>query len=144
MGRRRKKTSNQKPILLIGLASVAVVALLAVVYFASTHTAASSDIGSEVSPTKAWSLMQEGAFLLDVREPDEYSQGHVPGSVLIPLGSLPSHLGGLPPDTLILTICRTGNRSDQARDLLQQYGFSQVASVQGGMQAWVIAGLPTE
>lgn len=50
-------------------------------------------------------------FLLDVREPDEYAAGHIPGVTLIPMGEVASRMSELPTDTKIIVTCRTGNRS---------------------------------
>jgi len=82
------------------------------------------------------------AMLIDVREPDEWRQGHVAGAKHIPLGALSSRTASLPRDRDILLICRSGNRSRVAQDLLGQVGFDRVINVQGGMIAWQRHGLP--
>jgi len=89
-------------------------------------------------------MVSDGALLIDVREPDEYAEGHAPGSVLIPLGQLPSRLAEIQasqhkPVTLI---CRSGRRSARAAEILLQAGFSKVYNIEGGMIAWSAAGLP--
>ena len=84
-------------------------------------------------------------LLLDVRTPEEYSgDGHVAGSVLIPLQELEGRLGELPTDKPIACICRSGNRSAQACALLAQRGFTNLTNVEGGMIAWKAAGYPAE
>lgn len=88
------------------------------------------------------SELPQNVFILDVREPWEYAQGHVPESALIPLGQLASRLAELPQDRPIYVICRSGNRSQQAAELLVASGFSEVYNVQGGMLAYERAGLP--
>jgi phage shock protein E len=98
----------------------------------------------EISPGEASTLLSQGAYLLDVRTLDEYAQGHIAGSTLIPLDTLSTRLDELPRDGQILVICRSGSRSAQARDLLLASGFSKVTSIRGGIQAWVNLSLPLE
>jgi rhodanese-related sulfurtransferase len=86
---------------------------------------------------------QEGAFMLDVREPDEWIAGHIPNAHLIPLGQLAQRLKELNPDQEIVVVCRSGNRSAQARDILLGAGFKYVTSMAGGMNDWTAAGYPT-
>lgn len=74
-------------------------------------------------------------FVLDVREPGEYQQGHIPGSVLIPLGTLPGRLDELPSDQPIVAVCRSGNRSGMATSMLRKSGLEALNMV-GGMNAW--------
>lgn len=85
-----------------------------------------------------------GALLIDVREADEYAQGHVPGSTLIPLGQLAQRLQEIAryKDKPVVLICHSGRRSAQALKLLEGAGFSAAANVEGGMIAWQQAGLP--
>ncbi len=83
-------------------------------------------------------------FLLDVRTPQEYSQdGHVAGSILIPLDELGARTAELPTDQPIACICRSGNRSSQACGFLADQGY-ETMNVVGGMNAWKAAGYPTE
>ncbi|HEV2239318.1 MAG TPA: MBL fold metallo-hydrolase [Ktedonobacterales bacterium] len=84
------------------------------------------------------------ALLLDVREPEEYARGHVAGAMLLPQAELATRLGELPRDRPIRTFCRTGSRSYRSAQFLRQAGFSDVASVAGGITAWRRAGLPVE
>jgi rhodanese-related sulfurtransferase len=90
------------------------------------------------------SMKAQGALLLDVREPEEYEQGHAPGSVLIPLGQLKTRLQEIRAFDAkpVVVICRSGRRSAQAADMLSQAGFTAVYNVQGGMNAWEAAALP--
>ena len=80
--------------------------------------------------------------VVDVREPDEYVTGHVPGAVNIPQAELASRLDELPRDRRLLVICQLGMRSLRAAQFLHQAGFAQVASVIGGTSAWFTAGRP--
>jgi rhodanese-related sulfurtransferase len=84
-----------------------------------------------------------GAFILDVREPDEWAAGHIPGATLIPLGQLTARAGEVPTDRDVVVVCRSGNRSAQGRDILRAAGLMQVTSTAGGMKAWTAAGNPT-
>jgi len=79
------------------------------------------------------------AVVLDVREPEEYAHGHVPGAINVPQADLASGLDKLSRDHPILAICRSG-RSLRAAQYLKQVGFDQVASVKGGTEAWRAAG----
>ncbi len=97
-----------------------------------------------VTVAEAAALRDGGAFVLDVREPAEWTDGHIPGATLIPLGELADRLGELPRDRQILVVCHSGNRSAQGRDILLGAGFPSVTSLDGGMADWVAAGMPME
>jgi rhodanese-related sulfurtransferase len=97
-----------------------------------------------VDVKQAQSLVaQQGALLLDVREPAEYAAIHAPNAKLIPLGEVTRHINELEifKDRPIAVICRSGRRSAKAVALLQEAGFTQVSNVQGGILAWEQAGL---
>jgi rhodanese-related sulfurtransferase len=76
------------------------------------------------------SVIHEGAFLVDVRTPGEFSSGHVPGSVNIPLDSVPNQLAKFKNKKNIIVFCRSGARSVQAKSILQQNGYTNV--INGG------------
>jgi glyoxylase-like metal-dependent hydrolase (beta-lactamase superfamily II)/rhodanese-related sulfurtransferase len=80
--------------------------------------------------------------VVDVREPDEYVTGHVPGAVNVPQAELASRLDELPRDRRLLVICQLGMRSLRAAQFLRQAGFAQVATVIGGTAAWFTGGRP--
>lgn len=82
-------------------------------------------------------------YLLDVRQPDEYRQGHIPGAKLIPLSELPKRARELPKDREIVCICRSGNRSASAAKHLASAGYSAV-NMSGGMIAWSRNSLPVK
>ncbi len=98
---------------------------------------------AEVDVATAASLVEGGAFLLDVRTQEEWEAGHVQGATLIPLDQLPAQLAAVPRDRQVVVMCRTGHRSAQGRDILLQAGFPGVTSMAGGITAWVAAGRPT-
>lgn len=116
--------------------------LLAVVSASATMAVAGPPQTIDVK--QGASLQVSGALLLDVREADEYAEGHAPGSILIPLGQLQQRLQEIDAykNKPVALICRSGRRSAQALKLLEQAGFSAAVNVEGGMMAWEKAGLP--
>jgi len=82
-------------------------------------------------------------FILDVREPWEYSMAKIEGSVLIPLGTLPQSLDQLDRDAEIVAHCHHGMRSADAVGFLHQQGFKSVKNLVGGIDAWSIQVDPT-
>lgn len=74
--------------------------------------------------------------LIDVREPAEYAQGHVPGAVLIPLGQLAQRLVDVPKNDTVYVICGSGNRSQQGAMTLSGAGINAV-SVEEGTSGWI-------
>ncbi|MGA0878495.1 MAG: rhodanese-like domain-containing protein [Ilumatobacteraceae bacterium] len=96
----------------------------------------------EITVDELESLVAGGARLVDVREPDEYAAGHVPGARLVPLGEVPARVadcveGG---GTTYL-ICRSGGRSATACQHLAGLGLD-VVNVAGGTMAWIMSGRP--
>jgi hydroxyacylglutathione hydrolase len=98
----------------------------------------------ETVPIEALDLGYGDALLLDVREPEEYVHGHVPGAINIPQADLASRLDELPRDQRLLVICQLGLRSLRAAQFLRQMGFQWVATVAGGTSAWCAAARPLE
>ena len=84
--------------------------------------------GSE--PVDFKNIIEEGAFLVDVRNPGEFAEGHVKGSTNVPLDTVPSRLAQFKDKKQIVVFCRSGNRSEQAKAILEQNGFTNV--VNGG------------
>ncbi len=82
------------------------------------------------------------AQVVDVREDHEVAQGRIPGCVHIPLGRLGERLGELDRHRPVVAVCRSGNRSGVATQLLTAAGYS-CDNMAGGMLAWQSAGLPT-
>jgi len=85
----------------------------------------------------------ENLFLLDVREPHEYSLAKIEGSVLVPLGTLPDSLGQLDKNAEIIAYCHRGMRSADAVGFLLQQGFANVKNLIGGIEAWSVEIDPT-
>ena len=80
--------------------------------------------------------LAEGIRILDVREPLEYEEGHIPGAVLIPLGDLEDKLTQLNKEEELYVVCRSGRRSEVACYILMDNGFRQVHNVVPGMIQW--------
>jgi rhodanese-related sulfurtransferase len=97
---------------------------------------------ADITPQEAAARWEAGALLLDVREDEEWSAGHVPGATHIRLDQLASRMAELPTNQTILVICRSGNRSREGRDILRSGGLDRATSVDGGVKAWREAGLP--
>lgn len=79
--------------------------------------------------------------LVDVREPQEYAAGHVPGAVSIPMSQLTGRLGEIDRARRVLVICQSGGRSSAMTDVLRHHGYD-AASVAGGTAAWASSGHP--
>jgi len=83
----------------------------------------------------------DGAWLLDVREDDEWAAGHAPDARHIPLGELSARAAEVPQDQVVYVICRSGARSARAAQALAAAGWEAI-NVAGGMQDWAAAGRP--
>ncbi|MDD2923429.1 MAG: rhodanese-like domain-containing protein [Anaerolineales bacterium] len=97
----------------------------------------------EISADQAYQMYQSGAFVLDVREQVEWDEYHAPNATLIPLGELQNRLSELPKDKEIVVVCRSGNRSQEGRDILLAAGFN-ATSMAGGLKEWYAKGYPIE
>ena len=94
----------------------------------------------DIDARRARSVLDEGGYLLDVRELDEWEAGHAPDAIHVPLGTLEAHREGLPTDRTIVAVCRTGGRSAHATAALLAWGHDAV-NLSGGMKAWATEGL---
>jgi len=94
----------------------------------------------EITPAKAYTKLQKGAFFLDVRSQEEWNQFHINGSTLIPLDQLQNRLSELPRDKEIVVVCLSGHRSQSGTAILEQAGFTRVYCLSGGLRAWMDAG----
>lgn len=99
---------------------------------------------SLLAPWMAWALLQDGrAQLIDLRERDESDLPQIPGSRAIPLDDLPGELATLDRERPVVFVSGTGRKAAEAMRVLQSAGITACA-VEGGMRAWIDAGLPTE
>ncbi|HSM26008.1 MAG TPA: rhodanese-like domain-containing protein [Anaerolineaceae bacterium] len=128
------KTSSSK--ILIMIAAFAII-LFAVFVLIEPGSKIEAGLPRTVNVDEAYELRQSGIFVLDVREQHEWDTVHIPGATLIPLGELDNRINELPKDEEILVVCRSGNRSATARDILLNTGFEDVTSLAGGMIDWV-------
>jgi hydroxyacylglutathione hydrolase len=98
---------------------------------------------AQVSPTDAARMLARGeATMIDVRAPDEWAAGHLPGVRNIPLGHLAARVSELPTDKPVVVHCQSGGRAAIAASLLAAHGVPQVVNLTGGFRAWQQAGLP--
>jgi rhodanese-related sulfurtransferase len=96
----------------------------------------------EIDVTELAVARVEGAPLIDVREPEEYTDAHVPGAVLVPLATVPERLDDVPTEGPVYVICAKGARSLRAAEFYRSQGIEAV-NVAGGTTAWIEAGEPT-
>jgi rhodanese-related sulfurtransferase len=102
----------------------------------------SEDLTADVTPAIAAELHARGAVtVIDVREDDEWTAGHISGAVHMPLATLDP--ASIDASTPIITVCRSGNRSRKAADALRAVGRT-VHNMTGGMQDWIRTGLPVD
>jgi rhodanese-related sulfurtransferase len=80
------------------------------------------------------------AYLLDVREPDEWAAGHAPGAHHVPMMEVPARMAEVPADAEVVVVCRSGGRSGQVTSYLMGNGWDNVRNLDGGMQSWAAAG----
>jgi rhodanese-related sulfurtransferase len=95
----------------------------------------------DVSVQQGKEMIDNGeVFILDVRTQEEYNEGHIMGSILIPVDEFDSRLKELSRDKKILVYCRTGHRSLTASEKLGNSGFTQLYNMKGGITEWKNAG----
>ncbi len=114
--------------------------LVAVLRYRDAVTSSSAP-APDIDPEAARLLVESGAFLLDVREDEEWEAGHASEAVHIAMGSVPDRMADLPTDRTVVCVCRVGGRSGAVASALAEAGFD-VRNVDGGMLAWELAGYP--
>lgn len=100
---------------------------------------------TEISPQDAAAKLQSGqAVMIDVREKEEWDQGHIPGALHMSRGTIELDIEEKIPDpeTMVICHCGGGGRSALAAESLQRMGYKNVRSMAGGFKAWKDAGLP--
>lgn len=93
----------------------------------------------QINTTELAEMLQQeksGMFFVDVREVHEYKDGHIEGMVNIPLSVLQEEYHQIPQDKEVVIICRSGNRSMQAANILKDLGYTKLVNVTGGMLDW--------
>jgi rhodanese-related sulfurtransferase len=126
----------------VQIMTLAIVAI--VIYLIAVGGGGSAGLPREISAEQSYQKYQAGAFLLDVRTQEEWNEYHVPKTTLIPLEQLQARMSELPRDKEIVVVCRSGNRSQQGRDILLSGGFTRVTSMAGGLKEWSALGYPIE
>lgn len=106
---------------------------------AATASALDDDVDEAVTVKQLKERLdsEDGVFVIDVREPQEYKICRIPGSTLIPLGDLPHRLHELEERHDIVVHCKSGVRSAKAVKLLREAGFNKVRNLQGGILQWI-------
>lgn len=104
---------------------------------AQSQTAATQQVPL-IEPAQVRGLIALGGkiILVDVRRPDEFSQGHIAGAILMPLDNLPNTYSSLPKHGKLIVYCRSGHRSAQAVQFLLDHGYKNAVSMNGGYLAW--------
>lgn len=111
---------------------------------APPHTDVPAEAIEELTPQELRQRLQNGGtppLVIDVREPREFNQGHIPQAQLMPLPKFFADTPELPTDREIVLVCRTGRRSTRAAQTLRNKGYKDVRVLQGGVLAWEAAGL---
>ncbi|MDI1461738.1 rhodanese-like domain-containing protein [Catellatospora sp. KI3] len=93
-------------------------------------------------PTVTVAEVPADAYLLDVREDEEWNAGHAPGAVHLPMMEIPARMTEVPQDRAVVVVCRVGGRSGQVVAYLRQQGWDNVTNLDGGMMGWAAAGRP--
>jgi rhodanese-related sulfurtransferase len=123
------------------LAAAVLAALVLVVPLAACS--GGSDAVTDVTASQAAEVLADSTVtVVDVRTPQEYAEGHLPGAVNIDVesGSFDQQIQQLPTDGSYFVYCRSGNRSGVATDTMAQLGFTDVYDLQGGIIDWQAAG----
>ena len=82
----------------------------------------------------------DDAYLLDVREADEWQAGHSPNAHHVPMMEIPARMAEVPTDVEVVVVCRSGGRSGQVTSYLMGNGWDNVRNLDGGMQVWAASG----
>ena len=114
----------------------------------ATASATAAAVPSPAAPMSQDALLQhlaqhpEHLFLLDVRTPQEYAEGHIAGAVNVPYDQLATRLAEVPKDKDVVIYCRSGRRSALAADVLAASGYTRLSHLEGDMIAWTEKGRP--
>jgi rhodanese-related sulfurtransferase len=103
-----------------------------------------SAVVAHIGPRLAWERSRRGAKLVDVRSKYEFETGHAKGARHVPPSRIRADDTGLSRDDQIIVICSSGHRSEHQAHRLARCGFTNVATVDGGLKAWQEAALPVK
>ena len=143
-GNRRRSVMMQPGVQISILLVVAFIIYIILQSGGSGAGTTTTPLAAEISVPDAYTMYQNGAFVLDVRTVEEWNDFHAPNTTLIPLDQLASRVDEVPRDREIVVVCRSGNRSQQGRDILLNAGFANVTSMTGGLNEWRALGYPIE
>lgn len=116
----------------------------------ATPAAPAKAATATVTPMSQEQLLEHQAkhpqhlFVLDVRSPEEFKEGHVPGAVNVPYDQIAARLADVPKDKDVVLYCRSGRRAGIAAEVLQANGYTRLSHLEGDMNAWVEKGRPVE
>lgn len=94
----------------------------------------------EISVGELATILERGGVVVDVREPDEYREGHIPGARLVPLAQVPESLETFRKPVPVYVVCMTGGRSMRACEFLHEAGVTNVVNVAGGTMGYAALG----
>ena len=139
---KQKPTTDKSQMIVVGI--VAVVVIIVGVVMLVMPNNVPTNTTAQISPAEYQSQFDgEPHFLLDVRTPEEFATGHIAGAANISVQTLAERLSEVPEDQPVVVYCRSGNRSAQAAQILQEAGYSSVYDL-GGVNAWTAAGFPLQ
>lgn len=112
---------------------------------ASQPAAVTAKVKAKITPAEYQARFGADAdhVLIDVRTPEEFASGHIPGAVNISVDQLAQRLSEIPQDKPVVLYCRSGNRSNQAAQILERAGYTQIYDL-GGIITWVQQGYPIQ
>ena len=103
--------------------------------------------GTSVAPADVAQQIKDpktAPFVLDVRTPEEFAEGHVPGAKNIPVADVGERAAEVPKDRPVVVYCRSGARVKRANAILRERGYTNLIEMEGSMLAWDAAKLPVE
>jgi len=137
-------TLLRKPAVQLAIVAFVVLIVYLIASAAGSGGSTSSALAREVNVDQAYQMYQQSnTFVVDVRTQEEWDEYHAPNTTLIPLDQLPNRLSEVPKDKEILVVCRSGNRSQQGRDILLSAGYN-ATSMAGGLKEWYAKGYAIE
>jgi len=129
----------RRPIVQIGILIAVGLIIFLIASLGGEQASSTGTLPASISVDEAFQMYQDGTFVLDVRTPEEWNEFHAPNTTLIPLDELAARVNELPKDGPIVVVCRSGNRSQEGRDILLQAGF-KATSMNGGLTEWRASG----